>query len=115
MGLARASSILPAALCVAWLWALGFGVWFQAVRPEVYALQGLVLLFTFERLVRVQASGGADPRPLYAAALALGLGLTFLKHGHYLNMSDPNNRVVACSFYKMANGAYWMNQDFASR
>lgn len=39
----------------------------------------------------------------------------FLKHGHYLNMSDPNNRVVACSFYKMASGAYWMNQDFASR
>jgi hypothetical protein len=37
----------------------------------------------------------------------------FLQHGHYLNMSDPNNRVVACSFYKMMDGKYWMNQDFA--
>ena len=38
----------------------------------------------------------------------------FQKHGHYLNMSDPNNSSVACSFYKMSDGrSYWMNQDFA--
>jgi hypothetical protein len=37
----------------------------------------------------------------------------FLKYGHYLNMSDPNVGSVACSFYKMMNGQYWMNQDFA--
>lgn len=37
----------------------------------------------------------------------------FLKHGHYLNMSDPNIATVACSFYKMMDGrSYWMNQDF---
>jgi hypothetical protein len=37
----------------------------------------------------------------------------FLKYGHYLNMTDPNNHVVSCGFYKMMNGSYWMNQDFA--
>lgn len=39
----------------------------------------------------------------------------FLKHGHYLNMSDANIASVACSFYKMMDGkSYWMNQDFTS-
>jgi hypothetical protein len=39
----------------------------------------------------------------------------FQEHGHYLNMSDPNNGTVACSFYKMMDGkSYWMNQDFTS-
>jgi hypothetical protein len=39
----------------------------------------------------------------------------FQAHGHYLNMSDPNNASVACSFYKMMDGrSYWMNQDFTS-
>jgi hypothetical protein len=37
----------------------------------------------------------------------------FQMYGHYLNMSDPNAGAVACSFYKMMNGNYWMNQDFA--
>ena len=38
----------------------------------------------------------------------------FLKHGHYLNMSDPSLASVSCAFYKMSDGrSYWMNQDFA--
>jgi hypothetical protein len=38
----------------------------------------------------------------------------FQMHGHYLNMSDPNNSAVSCAFYKMSDGrSYWMNQDFA--
>ncbi|HET8937885.1 MAG TPA: hypothetical protein VFN67_30785, partial [Polyangiales bacterium] len=38
----------------------------------------------------------------------------FLKHGHYLNMSDPTLASVSCAFYKMSDGrSYWMNQDFA--
>jgi hypothetical protein len=37
----------------------------------------------------------------------------FLKYGHYLNMSDPSLGSVVCSFYKMKNGSYWMNQDFS--
>jgi hypothetical protein len=39
----------------------------------------------------------------------------FLKYGHYLNMTDPNNKIASCGFYKMKTGAYWMNQDFAFR
>jgi len=37
----------------------------------------------------------------------------FLAHGHYLNMSETTLGTVACSFYKMKDGKYWMNQDFA--
>jgi hypothetical protein len=74
---ARSDAIaLPAALIGAWLPALSFAIWFQAVRPEVYALQGLVCMLAIERLVRVHASEHEDPRPLYGAAFALGLGLT---------------------------------------
>jgi hypothetical protein len=39
----------------------------------------------------------------------------FLKYGHYLNMSDPGNLVASCAFYKMKDGKYWLNQDFAAR
>lgn len=44
---------------------------------------------------------------------AMCTGDCFQKYGHYLNMSDPNVGSVACSFYKMTSGMYWMNQDFA--
>jgi hypothetical protein len=27
-------------------------------------------------------------------------------------MSDPSSGVVACGFYEMPNGKWWMNQDF---
>jgi hypothetical protein len=37
----------------------------------------------------------------------------FEKYGHYLNMSDPGVGSVACSFFHMKNGQWWMNQDFA--
>ena len=36
----------------------------------------------------------------------------FQQHGHYINMSSSTSSIVACSFYKMMNGAEWMNQDF---
>ena len=35
----------------------------------------------------------------------------FLAHGHYINMKGKS-KGVSCGFYKMANGRYWMNQDF---
>jgi hypothetical protein len=35
----------------------------------------------------------------------------FETYGHYLNMSDPGNKVVSCGFYVMPNGSLWMNQD----
>jgi hypothetical protein len=36
----------------------------------------------------------------------------FLMHGHWINMQMENYGRVACGFYKMANGRYWMNQNF---
>ena len=36
----------------------------------------------------------------------------FLPHGHYLNMSDTRYKRVACGFYQMRNGSWWMNQNF---
>ncbi|MEY4577782.1 MAG: hypothetical protein RL701_2485 [Pseudomonadota bacterium] len=39
----------------------------------------------------------------------------FQAHGHYLNMSGSGASAVACSFYKMKDGQYWMNQDFTNR
>lgn len=35
----------------------------------------------------------------------------FEQHGHYLNMTGTF-RSVACGFYHMKNGNWWMNQDF---
>jgi hypothetical protein len=35
----------------------------------------------------------------------------FETYGHYLNMSDPGNTVVACGFFVMPSGGIWMNQD----
>ena len=35
----------------------------------------------------------------------------FLRHGHYINMVN-NNGIVACGFYEMDNGRWWMNQNF---
>lgn len=36
----------------------------------------------------------------------------FQKYGHWINMSMANYGTVACGFYKMTNGRYWMNQNF---
>jgi hypothetical protein len=36
----------------------------------------------------------------------------FQQHGHWINMQSESSMVVSCGFYKMANGRYWMNQDF---
>ena len=36
----------------------------------------------------------------------------FQDHGHWINMQSESARVVACGFYEMADGDYWMNQNF---
>jgi hypothetical protein len=57
----------------AWASAFTYGVWFQAVRPEVYALQTMCVAALLERLL--YANAGAA-RALLGAVLALGLALT---------------------------------------
>jgi len=36
----------------------------------------------------------------------------FLKHGHYINMSSKDSKVVSCGFFDMGKNTFWMNQDF---
>jgi len=75
-GVVRQSLRFPLTLAATW-WVAGTAAWwFQAVRPEVYALQAALLTTAIERLLRVSLSeDGGDVRPLYHAALALGLAL----------------------------------------
>ena len=64
------------ALFAAWLSAFTYALWFQAVRPEVYALQTLCVAAMCERLLaQACRDEPADSKPLASAALALGLGL----------------------------------------
>lgn len=66
----------PCALFASWLSAFTYGLWFQAVRPEVYALQTLCTSVVIERVLRYQADPDAPPaRFAGPACFALGLGL----------------------------------------
>lgn len=67
---------IPIALGATWLVSCSAGWWLQAVRPEVYALQAMLLAIAIERVVALEAAWPtSDVRPLYVAALAIGLGL----------------------------------------
>ncbi len=43
---------------------------------------------------------------------AEGPGEDFSKHGHYINMSNPNYTKVACGFHVLADGSVWAVQNF---
>jgi hypothetical protein len=43
---------------------------------------------------------------------AEGPGTDFAKHGHYINMSNPNYTKVACGFYETSSGSWWSVQNF---
>ena len=67
----------PVAVAAAWWVAGTHAWWFQAVRPEVYALQAALLCVAIERVIRVSfAESESDVRPLYQAALAFGLAIS---------------------------------------
>jgi hypothetical protein len=75
--IALEDSLANAALALGGTWLLGgaYGFWFQAVRAEVYALEAMLVCIAFER-ISAWARERSDPRPLYGACIALGLGLT---------------------------------------
>lgn len=76
IGLTRDRVAVPIALGGTWFVACSHAWWFQAVRPEVYALQALLVCVAIERIVALEAAWPThDVRPLYVACLALGLGL----------------------------------------
>jgi len=60
----------------AWLSAFTYALWFQAVRPEVYALQTLGVALVYERLMHAASAPRDRGRALLTAAFALGLALT---------------------------------------
>jgi hypothetical protein len=77
LGLSRGSAQLVA-VGGTWLLAGSFGFWFQAVRAEVYALAALLVCFALERLSLLatrEPGAEPDPRPFFAATLAVGIGL----------------------------------------
>ena len=75
-GVSSTSVSLPLALGATWLATCSYGFWLQAVRPEVYALQAALICVAIERIVFLEASWPTvDVRPLYVAALAIGLAL----------------------------------------
>jgi hypothetical protein len=68
--------VLPTAMGASWLATLSYGFWLQAVRPEVYALEAMLLAIVIERIVALEARWPTlDVSPLHHAGLALGLGL----------------------------------------
>ncbi len=76
LGVTRDRLAIPLALGGTWLVATSYAWWFQAVRPEVYSLEALLVCIAIERIVALEAAWPThDVRPLYTAALALGLGL----------------------------------------
>lgn len=59
-----------------WWLAFSFAAWFQAVRPEVYALQAWLIAIAIERILAYETRWpDTDRRPLYVAALAFSLAL----------------------------------------
>jgi hypothetical protein len=41
-----------------------------------------------------------------------GPGTDFSKHGHYINMSNPNYKQVSCGFHVTSDGQVWATQNF---
>lgn len=76
LGVSRDRVAIPLSLGGTWWVACSYAWWFQAVRPEVYALEALLVMIAIERIVALEAAWPThDVRPLYTASLALGLGL----------------------------------------
>lgn len=73
----------PCAVFAAWSSAFSYGLWFQAVRPEVYALQTLCTSVVLERVSAFLAHAGDRGRlhaARYAGPACLALGLGFANH-----------------------------------
>ena len=76
LGVSAKRIATPIALGATWLVVGSYGWWLQAVRPEVYALEAALVIVALERVVALEAAWPThDVRPLYVAALCLGLGL----------------------------------------
>jgi hypothetical protein len=76
MAVERQWMVLPTSLGVTFFIAGSSGWWFQAVRPEVYALQAALTCLILERLVALESDWPTkDLRPLITIGFAMGLAL----------------------------------------
>jgi tetratricopeptide (TPR) repeat protein len=67
---------IPLSLGATWLVTGSVAFFFQAVRPEVYALEAALSFIAIERVIHLETSWPTrDVRPIYVAALAVGLAL----------------------------------------
>ena len=65
LGVVRDRLVVPLALGGTWWVVCSYAWWFQAVRPEVYALQALLVMIAVERIVALEAAWPTrDVRPL---------------------------------------------------
>jgi hypothetical protein len=55
---------------------------------------------------------GAPPQGV-EACIADATGC-YQMHGHWITMATQQATVVACGFYLMPDGTYWMNQNFGN-
>ncbi|MEQ9072627.1 MAG: DUF2723 domain-containing protein [Sandaracinaceae bacterium] len=103
VGVRRDRLALPLALGATWMVALSHAWWFQAVRPEVYGLQALLMAIVIERIIALEAAWPTlDVRPLYVAGLALGLGLA--NHHLVAFLTLPAVASTAARVYRARGG-----------
>jgi hypothetical protein len=75
---------------------------------------GATLLSSLMQCLDQMWAEGPPPSGTTVAQCIQDYSGCFLKHGHYINMSDSymQQTGVSCGFYQMSNGHYWGNQDF---
>ena len=77
LGLDSDRVTLPISIGAAWIAALAPGFWLQAIRPEVYALEAMLLAILVERMVTLEARWPTlELAPFYQGAFVFGLSLT---------------------------------------
>lgn len=69
----------PLAIGSTWWLAGAFGFWFQAVRPEVYALQAALLAFVISQLIRFEKEW-PPPKGRFLVGGAFVFGLALANH-----------------------------------
>lgn len=86
----------------------------QDTCPELPVGGGATLLSSLKQCLAQMWAEGPPPSGTTVAQCIQDYSGCFLKHGHYINMSDSymQQTGVSCGFYQMSNGDYWGNQDF---
>lgn len=81
--------------------------------PVGYA--GATLISSLDQCLDQMWAEGPPPSGTSVTQCIQDYSGCFLKHGHWINMSDSYmpHTAVSCGFYQMSTSAYWGNQDFS--